>query len=293
MASNVESDEDDYMSDALLTKCDDVRPGLARPGSKLELKRQRIGKEPKKEPVKKQKTLTELRTENRSEGLDRPLTAENKGFAMLQKMGFKPGMSLGKTDTGIKEPVRITLPKGRTGVGHAAHAIVKQKEANVRRAWQTLQRQNMEATFRERCSERRQEEQAEKDLYISQKACAQLDEQQDIREPSESFFWPDKRVVEEQDEALESESGFTSEAYEEEEEEEEVEEQQQQQQEEPKEEPSPEDQLELTAIDKLEVLTLYLRNTYYYCIWCGTAYNDKTDLKQNCPGNTKQDHDDY
>ena len=34
--------------------------------------------------------------EKREEGLSKTIGAENKGFEMLQKMGFKPGMTLGK-----------------------------------------------------------------------------------------------------------------------------------------------------------------------------------------------------
>ena len=33
---------------------------------------------------------------NREKGLQTSLTSNNKGFAMLQKMGYKPGMGIGK-----------------------------------------------------------------------------------------------------------------------------------------------------------------------------------------------------
>ena len=51
-----------------------------------------------KELCKKNKTkpVKVLEKEKREEGLKTTLDAGNKGFAMLQKMGFKPGMSLGK-----------------------------------------------------------------------------------------------------------------------------------------------------------------------------------------------------
>jgi len=42
------------------------------------------------------KPVKVLEKEKREEGLNTTLDAGNKGFAMLQKMGFKPGMSLGK-----------------------------------------------------------------------------------------------------------------------------------------------------------------------------------------------------
>lgn len=45
------------------------------------------------------KPMKLLEKEKRDEGLKTTLDAGNKGFAMLQKMGFKPGMSLGKQGT--------------------------------------------------------------------------------------------------------------------------------------------------------------------------------------------------
>ena len=38
-----------------------------------------------------------LEAEKREEGLNSAIGAENKGFALLSKMGYKPGMALGKT----------------------------------------------------------------------------------------------------------------------------------------------------------------------------------------------------
>lgn len=33
------------------------------------------------------------------------------------------------------------------------------------------------------------------------------------------------------------------------------------------------------------------RNIFYYCLWCGCAFNDKLDLEENCPGNTFDCHE--
>ena len=64
------------------------------------------------------------------------MTAENKGFNLLAKMGYKPGMALGKQrapaaaasadpvaavlDTRLTEPIDMQLKLGRTGLGHEA-----------------------------------------------------------------------------------------------------------------------------------------------------------------------------
>lgn len=39
----------------------------------------------------------------------RALRDNNKGFALLQKMGWSEGQSLGKSQKGIKQPVRKTV----------------------------------------------------------------------------------------------------------------------------------------------------------------------------------------
>ena len=37
-----------------------------------------------------------LEKEKRDEGLGAAITSENKGFSLLAKMGYKPGMAIGK-----------------------------------------------------------------------------------------------------------------------------------------------------------------------------------------------------
>lgn len=46
---------------------------------------------------KKNPSIRLMELEKRKEGLEKPIEQDNKGFAMLQKMGYKPGSSIGKT----------------------------------------------------------------------------------------------------------------------------------------------------------------------------------------------------
>lgn len=39
----------------------------------------------------------------------RPIPVKNKGFKLLENMGWTPGKSLGASNSGIKEPVSIVL----------------------------------------------------------------------------------------------------------------------------------------------------------------------------------------
>lgn len=69
------------------------------------------------EAKRTKKSLSEIEKETRNEGLQTSLDASNKGFAMLQKMGYKQGQSLGKANEGRVEPVPIEVKEGRGGLG--------------------------------------------------------------------------------------------------------------------------------------------------------------------------------
>lgn len=90
-------DGGDYMSDDFLV---DVRPGLLSRSAKRKIKII----EPKEETPKKKKTMV-LEEDARSKGLSVPLSSDNKGFAMLQRMGYKAGTSLGRSGTNLNEIV--------------------------------------------------------------------------------------------------------------------------------------------------------------------------------------------
>ena len=79
------------MSDDFLI---DIRPGLLSKSTKRKFK------EPKKD-MPRQKKVKVLEEEARSKGLSAPLSSDNKGFNMLQKMGYKAGASLGKSGTSM------------------------------------------------------------------------------------------------------------------------------------------------------------------------------------------------
>ncbi|XP_070494380.1 angiogenic factor with G patch and FHA domains 1 isoform X2 [Chironomus tepperi] len=49
--------------------------------------------------------------------VDKSISSENKGFKLLSKMGWNEGSSLGKSDSGIKEPVQLKTQQGTSGLG--------------------------------------------------------------------------------------------------------------------------------------------------------------------------------
>ncbi|XP_034537519.1 G patch domain-containing protein 11 [Notolabrus celidotus] len=260
-------EEEDYMSDAFLSKIQDVKPGVSMS--------RRVKEAMKKETKHKetniknrQKTFKEQETESREAALQNTISNENKGFALLQKMGYKAGQGLGKKGAGRVEPIPLNIKTDRGGIGMEE---VKKRKAEEQlesyrqkaRAQQQNETKSLE-DFRSRVRTEREERKIEGDLGRSQRACSQLDSQKGILVPRELWYWPKVESEEEEDDDKEEEE-------EEEEEEDEF--------------------VELTSFDKLQILTSYLRGVHFYCIWCGTTYNDEDDLCSNCPGDTAADHD--
>ncbi|KAJ8412775.1 hypothetical protein AAFF_G00117260 [Aldrovandia affinis] len=263
-------DEDDYMSDAFLKQLEEVRPGMPMlKRVKDSLKREALHKE--NNVKNRQKTYKEQEQESREALLHNTISNENRGFALLQKMGYKPGQGLGKGGAGRVEPIPLNIKTDRGGIGIEE---VKKRKAEEKlehyrrkvRVKQQVETQSLE-DYRARMRTEREERQTEGDLRRSQRACEQLDGQKGISTPREGWYWPQpEQDKEEGDE--EAEAGKTEEEEEEEDEGE-----------------------ELCPLDKLQILTSYLRGVHFYCIWCGTTHNDEEDLTSNCPGDTAADHD--
>lgn len=102
-----------------LSTANDVRPSLLH--NRTEKRKHDILK--RQHEVNKTKTEKE-REMKRSleESLKVPIKEDNKGFQMLQKMGYKPGSSIGKdrndpSRKGIVVPIDIELKRGRGGLG--------------------------------------------------------------------------------------------------------------------------------------------------------------------------------
>lgn len=104
----MEEEDEDYMSEAFLRGLDDVRPGLV-PLSHGR-KRRSLNVEPKAPapPKAKQRKVQEMAAA-REEGLSKPLTADNKGFSMLMKMGYKEGEGLGKSGQHVSKVIGCTF----------------------------------------------------------------------------------------------------------------------------------------------------------------------------------------
>ncbi|KAM3606171.1 uncharacterized protein V6R79_011942 [Siganus canaliculatus] len=210
-------EEEDYMSDAFLSKIQDVKPGVSMVRRVKEAMKKDI--QQKETNIKnRQKTYKEQEKESREAALKNSISNENKGFALLQKMGYKAGQGLGKKGAGRVDPIPLNIKTDRGGIGMEEMKKRKAEEELEHyrqkvRAKQQNETKSLE-DFRSRVKTEREERKIEADLRKSQRSCEQLDSQKGVTVPREDWYWPKTQTDEEEDNEEEKE--------EEEEEEEEI-----------------------------------------------------------------------
>lgn len=177
---------------------------------------------------------------------------------MLMKMGYKPGKGIGKTQSGMVEPIPVEVKADRQGLGKT---LKKKEPCNHKNVNAKLDNMNM-TDFRSRIAQDRAEQLQKIDVFKSQKVCQELDTKESIEEPEESWFWPQSKEEKTDNDTDNDRQSNDADA----------------------------DDEDLSNLEKLEILTKYLRKKHFYCIWCGMKFDDEDDLRDNCPGNTRNDH---
>ncbi len=126
-----------------------------------------------RERKRSKKTMAVMEDEKRREGLDKRLDSSNKGFAMLQKMGYKPGTvrlirpnqsktvftrtffigeGLGKKDvSGRVDPIPIEVKKDRGGLGREAvlREVTQRKAEFLKRRMLRQKEQGLQVSAQE------------------------------------------------------------------------------------------------------------------------------------------------
>ncbi|KAI6190142.1 Coiled-coil domain-containing protein 75 [Aphelenchoides bicaudatus] len=294
--STMSDSEDDFMSDSFLKNIQDVKPGIAK---NREQKRQ-LRIYANADAAVKQVPKHELEAQRRQEALNKPVSETNKGFSLLAKMGYKPGMTIGKdsqasTSTArLTEPIDLKLKLGRTGLGHDTMEKEKQQErceAHLKKMQVQAKMSDILATdFRKRKRDNALQRQIIADIMKTRKACQEMDLRLGIERPPEQYLWPVKKVQDEGEEpaTIDELPGkrlrlgetitwkyFYSNGIE---------------------APAEEDLAELDETilyERLGNVTRYVRNTHCYCLWCGATYDTFEELVRECPGETREDHDYY
>ncbi|KAK4030015.1 G patch domain-containing protein 11 [Daphnia magna] len=257
------AEEDDYMSEEFLTACvKDVRPGLVfKQSTKRQFQIEEQHRSANEKMRKLNKPVRVLEAEKREEGLSTAISSQNKGFAMLQKMGYNPGKGLGKTEEGRVEPVAVEIKTTRAGLGREAAVkdILQRKMTMLQNRISSQNSSTSVTEFRNRKKDEAVQKLILVDLRKSQRMCQVLDEEKNILEPAELWFWP--QVVKDPEESDQEDKD--------------VEEKEEEQ---------------LLPGEQLELITAYLRQVHWYCTWCATKFNDDQDLTSSCPGATRDEH---
>ncbi|XP_012521549.1 G patch domain-containing protein 11 [Monomorium pharaonis] len=247
------SDDEDYMSDKFLHPEQRVSSSLIyRHSDKREFTLMKKKTEIESRMREQSKSIRTVEVEKREQGLSSAITSANKGFEMLMKMGYKPGQGIGKTQSGMTEPIPVEVKVDRQGLGKTLKKKDSHKCENINAKLDNMATRN----FRSRIAQEKTEQLQKIDLHKSQKVCQELDTKDDIEKPQESWFWPETKEEKEADDSNDD----------------------------------IEDDETFNDLEKLDILTRYLRKKYFYCIWCGTKFNDEDDLRDNCPGSTRNDH---
>eukprot|EP00123_Amoebidium_parasiticum_P013482 comp21980_c1_seq1/m.31759 comp21980_c1_seq1/g.31759 ORF comp21980_c1_seq1/g.31759 comp21980_c1_seq1/m.31759 type:complete len:266 (-) comp21980_c1_seq1:67-864(-) len=256
--------EEDYMSDAFLLAAETapapsarehrgLLSGTERRKARLEERRAVANKASKK------KTHKELEAEAREEALAKPIATSNKGFALLEKIGYRPGMGLGKKEEGRSEPVGVAMRPARMGLGQEqeqmrAAAEVEERK-RMREEAKSRDMREREVGYREWLGEERKRKATARALSQSQHICEDLDRAQGVTE-SELWAQPPEEEGEEQVETRTQE------------------------------------EISAETAAKLSAVTHHLRSAYHYCYWCGHAFADAKELASLCPGDTAEAHED-
>ncbi|XP_011686003.1 PREDICTED: G patch domain-containing protein 11 [Wasmannia auropunctata] len=260
------SDDEDYMSDKFLQEISERHDSsslIHRHSDRREFALMKKKAEIESRMKEQNKPMRVVEAEKREEGLSSAITSANKGFEMLMKMGYKPGQGIGKTQSGMTEPIPVEVKADRQGLGKTLLKKDSRKRGNASAKLDNMNTRD----FRSRIAQEKAEQLQRSDLYKSRKVCQELDAKENIEKPEESWFWPESKEEKEDDDADADDDD-----------------------EDDDDDDDVEDDEALDDSEKLDILTRYLRRKYFYCIWCGTKFNDEDDLRDECPGSTRNDH---
>lgn len=239
-------EEEDYMNDSLIPQ-DDQIDSYSKKRLKLLNKREN----PKPKQLIQQEEL--------DKSLSTKISSTNKGFKMLQKMGFEPTKS-------TQEPLTFQLKNDKLGIGNNLfkyETILEKREKEIKYS-------KKQGKFLTEQARKYHEKICKKDLIKMRNQVRKLDERNGQKK---NIYWPpDEDVpcgidgysetvaIPNGDSPSVDQAGLSIE--------------------------------NLSVEDVLYLVNNYLREQYFYCLYCGEMYKNIDDLNENCPGKERDDHDD-
>jgi len=224
----------------------------------------------------------------RDEGLSTPVSKNNIGHKLMQKMGYKEGQGLGVRESGRSTPVNINIKEDRGGLGRDTLIKAARKELTDRKLTNEQTRRDM---FRSKQKLQLNERKIRSDLTKARGVVETLDTQAEIPEHS---LWPLK--IEEKEEIEDDGIELDRKPLTEEEQEDKAHKLVRVNDDE-LDQPrlvTNNENLEIPfgtiLIDLNKVLT-YLREKHFYCYYCCIKFDGMDDMIKSCPGPTEQDHE--
>uniref|UniRef100_A0A0K0FA31 G patch domain-containing protein 11 n=1 Tax=Strongyloides venezuelensis TaxID=75913 RepID=A0A0K0FA31_STRVS len=253
-------EDDDYMSEKVLN-------GFTE---NLEIKiirnreRDRLLRIAKRTDMARQKQLEQVSLPKKQEMIrkeieSQPLPDDNIGLRLLKKMGYNPEEEE-KGEGKLGKPIKVESKNDTLGLGFAEEEKKKVKELfeeQVKKTHEQVKKiDSLVDDFRKRKRDVKLYGLCISDVRKCQKVCYEMDQRINIDKPVNDYFWPRSVMkVEEDDESFRLERLTEDEIF-----------------------------------DCLENIVNYLREQYFYCIYCGCTFEDEDDLKSQCPGVTREKH---
>ncbi|KAI9741120.1 MAG: hypothetical protein M1834_002833 [Cirrosporium novae-zelandiae] len=188
--------EDDYMTMAIV---EPVRK------EKETYTQRRIRKQRESEAKSRQPTKAERAAQEKArldEALSNSLPTSSKGFAMLSKLGYKPGTALGKapapsssssssadplakpTPQGLIEPIKMEMKEGRGGIGLDSER--KRKAVEELQGVAKMEKAEL-GEYRDRVAKEREEKRLEGQVWGAMRVCEKFDIEQEEEEESQDI----------------------------------------------------------------------------------------------------------
>lgn len=302
--------DDDYMSMAI------PEPPKAKIESSFQRRaREKREAEERSRPKSKAEREEEARAKHEAD-LATSIDESNKGFKMMQKLGFKGGaLGKGGPDSDARtEPIIVEVREDRGGIGRENEKKQKFREHAERAEGVEKKVKADEGDYRERVRKEREEKKLESQMIGAMKVAERLDEEaendQTVGDPgsesaktkaskplkSVNVLWRGNvrhRLEKERSRRMRydlNQSLTRLPTYDDPEED-----QLDRQAFGREEEELDEDDPELAAFialepgEKVAKLVAHLRTVHNYCFWCKFQYPDET--LEGCPGMTEEDHD--
>lgn len=242
---------DDYMADELINRLPKDSILASATGCAADVSK------------KKLKSVSAMMAENLEKGLSTTISESNRGFQLLSKFGYKAGSGLGKNEEGRIEPLNPV--KSSIAISTTKETILNDLNARQLAMKAAEMRSGLLASFSSHQSSQYYHGQLKRELFKATKVMYELD-------LASGGNFTHRLVVAYHEKTtnrlLGVEEEVTIATI----------------------DSTKQKELEETLQDLTDIL-MQLRSTYNYCFYCAARFDDAIDLSMNCPGVTRDCHD--